>query len=152
MTKNIDKLIQFLRDETVAFSMDYWTQHYTPESVEEYISRSHIGQDEFDKTHACGTVACIGGSAALMMAKEMDPSISYIMIEDALNYDDAFDWIIDGLPNSSNLKYNPKDLFEPFLEDASFSASSYEEDFIDRERAIRVLEHLRDTGEIDWTV
>lgn len=144
MTKNIDKLIKFLQDETIAFNMNYWV-HKSGNVIE-----SEIDEAELLNANKCGTVACMGGSADLLMAIEKDPTVKYIDIVPNGEYEDAFNWIAEGLPNNPVGEYTPDELFEPSWGNAYFGARPGDDDYITREKAIRVLEHFRDTGEIDW--
>lgn len=149
--KNIDKLIEFLKAENVAFSMTHWnlTLH---EDEAEYISDDY-GDKEADNFRGCGTIACIGGSAALIKAQELNPGIKFSDLEDIHvgSYRESYDWIIEGMPYVNPLYY-PEDLFEPNHETAFFEASFGSDDYIERAKAIRVLEHFRDTGDIDWSL
>jgi len=116
MTLNIDKLINSLKEEDYAFDMSVWNQ---PQGF-------------------CGTVACIGGTADLLMRAE-DP-LNMPKSEDTLR-----DWILEGL----QVYYNPN-LFYPTTATACYMAKPGDPRHISRARAVAALENLRDTGELNW--
>jgi hypothetical protein len=154
MTKNIDKLIQFLRDETIAFSMAYWFEKYNSQSEQYEFYCEEIGKHEYEKFNTCGTAACIGGSASFLMAESGVLDNTVAEAGDLETYSEIFKWIVDGVPNDPYSKYEPVELFEPEHDEADYSAFPRpgNNSFIERAKAIRVLEHLRDTGEIDWSL
>lgn len=146
--KNIDKLIEFLKAENVAFSMAHWSLTVDADERDEYIDDDDYGDKEADNFRGCGTIACIGGSAALIKEQELNPTAKFSELQD-IGYRDAYEWIIEGMPHVDP-SYDPEDLFEPNYDTAFFEASFGSDDYIERAKAIRVLEHFRDTGKIDW--
>ena len=147
--KNIDKLIEFLKAENVAFSMTHWNLTLHGEDEFKYTDEDDYGDKEAANFRGCGTIACIGGSAALIQAQELNPGTKFSDLELDGGYREAYDWIIEDMPYADP-SYDPEDLFEPHHETAWFQASFGSDDFIERAKAIRVLEHFRDTGEINW--
>lgn len=150
--KNIDKLIEFLKAENVAFSMTHWNLTVAGENEFKHTDEYYYGDKEADNFRGCGTIACIGGSAALIRAQELQPGTKFSDLEHVGtigSYREAYDWIIEDMPYADP-SYDPEDLFEPDHETACFEAAFGSDDYIERAKAIRVLEHFRDTGEINW--
>lgn len=115
---NIDLLIEALEAETYGFDMSRW-----------------VGPTGL---HPCGTAACIGGTAGMLMSCGKLPSINSI-----------FQWITESLTLARD--YHNNELFSPETEIAYWLATDPNSPlYISRERAIAVLKHLRDTGKIDW--
>lgn len=84
----------------------------------------------------CGTVACIAGHAHILKTKE-DPKTCFFaagrIVESGKEY----------------LKLSYEDAEELFYANA-LQEDGQSLDDITPEQAIRTLEHLRDTGEVDW--
>ena len=141
MTDNINKLIDFIRSEAIAFDMCYWNDDFDTN-----ITNHQIADSEREVAESCGTVACIGGTAGFLMKQEM--KLDFI----PNNYDDVFDWIMKGVPENPDKdnEFDSDDLFEPDTDTSYYGAAHYDEGFISRHKAIQVLERLRDTGELNW--
>lgn len=149
---NIDKLINFLKAEETFFSMHEWKRSvhkddllYYDQTVKEWAEDAGLSQDEkaleILSEDGCGTVACIGGSASHIASEDINLDGGY---------DEIMDWIMDGVPSSSQPEAS--ELFEPDFEHASWLAAHGSKNHITRDRAIRVLENLRNTGDLDWTI
>jgi hypothetical protein len=84
------------------------------------------------KTHVCGTAACIGGFAAICAKGS---------VQDILNGPSYIDDI--GAEFLDIDEATVMDLFYPSANPYGYMATA--------DNAIAVLEHLRDTGEADWS-
>ena len=120
---NIDNL-KLLRDtiaNSQAFDMGDWP--HIDKSDAEYIAGGHY----------CGTPVCIGGHGeALIRVSGERPDDSSISVKD-----------VGGWLGLSGKKFNA--LFFPRREDAGIDMLD-----ITQAQAIRCLDHLIETGEVDW--
>lgn len=95
--------------------------------------------------HSCGTSACIGGTAEILMSQSM--------VTLHRQEDDAFEWIIEGIA-AENIISADHEKFEE-MKDSLFyttNAEGFDKDLEDitAEDAVKTLKHLRDTGEVLW--
>ena len=119
---NITRLIDFLEAQTTEFDMTHWL-------------------DPQDR--GCGTIACIGGSACVVMGDRHAGT------------DHALEWILKGLDPAPVLDVNCEgnELFFPMNEHADWEEEDFDQPrYVSRARAIAVLEHLRDTSNLDWSI
>lgn len=138
--KNIDRVIEFIRNEEIGFNMSDWVDNLDEEDAADFA----VTQTK--KT--CGTVACIGGTVEFL---KYGGNKDEKFIAEFIGYTEAFEWLVEGIDLVE--EYEPDQLFEPMNENANFCAHNPKDpSFVTREKAIRVLEHLRDTGELDWSV
>lgn len=122
---NIDRLIEAIRAESAA-KFDMCTWHRTYED--------------------CGTCACIGGTAELLMGNNPAGWNGYE--EEAK----VFDWIVAGTPGEEKFaNVCPSEKTEAlfYAESLEFSHNLHE---IKADDAIKTLEHLRETGEVVWFI
>ena len=122
---NVNRVIEAIRLGSKArpgmgFNMNYWQSE--PDDYSSIVDKSGRG---------CGTVACIGGWCNLLEEHDTGtPRISSSRkAAEFLGIDDIT---------------AAEDLFYPDF------AITTDYDSITADQAIAVLEHLRDTGEVDW--
>lgn len=94
--------------------------------------------------HSCGTSACIGGTAEILMSQSM--------VTLHRQEDDAFEWI-EGIAAEDIISADHEKFEE--MKDSLFyttNAEGFDKDLEDitAEDAVKTLKHLRDTGEVLW--
>lgn len=139
--ERIDQVISSIKGEiektkALGFNMDY----FMSQSDEQYcLDRSNRG---------CGTVACIAGHAYALKHREMPITpVSGIYNRSPDEYWSipaiAREWLeLDG--------ETAHDLFHARLPIGVFRSTKLQD--IQPEQAIQVLEHLKATGEVDWSI
>lgn len=157
--ENINRLIDHLKKvPRKAFNLDRWFEHVVPENdplrdeyhdfyetddgfgVTEDIhpawAAEVLATQEGPGPYDCNTVACIAGHAALLATVESGKRME---VEQSLR-DFAQDWL--GLTSiQTSILFTPYDL-----------PTGYFYSDVTPQIAVRVCEHLRDTGEVDWWV
>lgn len=139
-TANINRLIRHLQlDDGSHFKMsDFATVDYEGSDDEKPIA----AMTDPKQMHTCKTAFCIAGWVNAFCAADL--SRDYTIDEVCFSDDDrAVMW----LDIDKEQGYN---LF--FMAEASLELEEFDElpDAIRKRAAIAVLEHLRDTGEVDW--
>ena len=121
--ENINKVIAALSFENAYFNMGDWTNYNGDHS--EY------------PTNVCGTPSCIGGWCEAIMVYE-----GVAEEGDGATYTrDIADWLGIEAKDAYDIFYPGRFLFE------NDSRSAYD---ATKEDAIRLLERLAETGEVDW--
>ena len=139
--ERIDQVISSIKGEieqtkTLGFNMDY----FISQSNEQYcLDRSNRG---------CGTVACIAGHAYALKHQEMPIAI----VSDVYDKSPGEYWSIPAIAREwLELDENTaNDLFYARLHDESSGHIFLGE--VEPAEAIQVLEHLKATGEVDWSI
>lgn len=95
----------------------------------------YVTKDAYDLSgRSCGTVACIAGHAySIVKNGVVDTEVAWREAEDV-----GAEFLDLGMSDADALFYG--------------YGASCPLDAITPQKAIRTLEHLRDTGEVDWTV
>jgi hypothetical protein len=124
--QNIRKVIEAIRDEANYFNMCSWTSTY-----QKNVTYS-------DETNFCGSPSCIGGWVESIMAFETNRSKDTEL--GSVSEDQKIaDWI--GMS-----KQECDELFFPSVNEIE-GIDPYD---ATREQAIAHLEHIINTGEVDW--
>lgn len=107
-----------------------------------FFSMNDFSMEFCERGQYCQTAACICGYAnALAAAEKKDRSrIVYS------NFDKAADYMYNDIDTMADQKIGGlmEELFVPIKTDMPLHS-------ITRKQAIKVLEHFRDTGEVDWS-
>lgn len=141
-TENINRLIEAIRtEERAAFNMNWWIIKKTgDEDIDDYAIPREL--KDVIEAHPCGTVACIGGFCNLLV----DEPNSYEAHKFDPNSYAAHKFL--GIPREdADALFYPGDgqgSYQQELSKRAYAASPKD--------AIRVLEHLRDTGKVDWSI
>lgn len=147
---NIRRVIDQIKAEPKRFNMSVYvgTLNSDPED-DIYPHVEDEGHDTTVLAKSCGTVACIAGWAAYLAQPGRPPASTSHMMEIASEF--------LGLPEprvaALGDDYNDTDrLFFGWLPDRLDRPNGLSLDAIAPEMAVKVLEHLIDTGEVDWSI
>jgi hypothetical protein len=137
---NIDKVIARIRkNKEFVFNMSTWGLATVNEEGQ-FIDATGDVVDE----HVCGTAACIAGFCVVVSHNDTIPANTAASAEGkkylGLTYWQARRLFMPEYDNDGRYFSGNKDLCAIQPMDAT------------ADQAIRVLEHLRDTGEVDWRV
>jgi hypothetical protein len=146
--ENVQKLIDLLKAlPEEKFSMPDWlerkglgTPSFAATQVEEYKKFFEpVYKTPEEVIHNCGTAGCIGGWAGVIMKKERNEKLTFKGAWSTAHYgqEDVADWLGIGYSAGYTLFHadgGPRVMPE-----------------VRRVHAIRVLEHLLATGQVDWS-
>jgi hypothetical protein len=108
--------------------------------VRDKIARIDPEQFRMDEW-VCGTAACIGGWADLLMHHKSEPDADF----DSPVPVSEISWWLGLTPNQK------EELFYPLTDNYRYTCGFPDQGaFITRDHAVRVIDHLIKTGEVDW--
>lgn len=124
--ENIQKLIDVIRTgrEDAGFNMSFWRINRYKDDDGTYDYKDHSGRD-------CGTTYCIGGWIDLIAPEYKGREHEFLGIDEQ-KADELF------YMNEFMLDYLDEQLVPFRMREVT------------QAQALEVLEHLRDTGEVDW--
>lgn len=147
---NIRRVIDQIKAEPKRFNMSVYVGTLNPDPEDDiYPHVEDEGHDTSVLAKSCGTVACIAGWAAYLAQPNKPPTSTAHMTEIAAEF------LGLSAPNAVDLgeDHNETDrLFFGWLPDRYDRPNGLSLDAIAPEQAIKVLEHLIDTGEVDWSI
>lgn len=123
--ENINKIIMHLRNEENYFNMEDWTNHSKYDAVY--------------PENICGTPSCIGGWAEAIMIYE---GVDYAELDASTDISVIADWLGISDQQACHIFYPGSDLSVNTGLIDPYNATRYQ--------AIKLLENLIETGEVNW--
>lgn len=121
-----------------------------------YYHENAYGED-VNVGHECGTVACLAGWTAEHLSLKGDRVLKLPRTKDSIkNYGPGLHWMTGHHELAQEILGLTEDeadrLFTPMDYDSNPELDLVAWDRVKPAQAVKVLKHLRDTGEVDWTV
>ncbi len=129
---NLKKLIKVMKEKKYGFVMGILYID-TDDKMNKYLNKPKLITEE--EANICGTAGCIAGHCYLISKQKVEYDLTEI----------GGDFL--GLSDTQTVR-----LFVPNNHYASYKVGKKSKKFITRARAIKVLENLLETGEVDWSV